>query len=514
MADLSGKNPHVSADTSRSLLVTPCQLLPMVPPSIRSFRRSYLVAIGTLFALAVLSQCLVQSALSRETSSAALINTAGRQRMLSQRIAKVALVACADHQRDVTQSLRASIEEFNGAHQWLAQHPATPSQIRVQLATAGADARSLVAAARAAAHGCGPMAPKIDRVLQTEAAFLHGMQSIVDQYESVSGAHLSSLRRLELALFIAMLVVLALEALIIFEPMRSSLLRAMRFLSRSRAEAFAMAEERHRQHAARMLDDEVLATASHEIRAPLVGMVGMSAMLVESSKDDVQRRLASRIERSGQDLLQLVNTLLDASQVQSGSLQLEKVPVNLVDLADALIRPTAAWLQDSSVVLSTRLHVEPYARILGDALRLKQVGHNLLNNAAKFTMSGEIILTVAVRKRNGAHELVLGVDDTGVGIHPDRLEDVFERYRQADDSTARRFGGTGLGLSISRGLIESMGGTLTVTSEEGVGSHFIALVPVELAPDRTDDPEEPPAVIPAGRRPETSANGLVPNHSA
>jgi CheY-like chemotaxis protein len=280
--------------------------------------------------------------------------------------------------------------------------------------------------------------------------------------------------------------------------------------SAERAQAEAEAAQREAEEASRLKDD-FLATVSHELRTPLNAILGWAQLLrgnILGDREDPAERehgLAT-IERAAKSQAQLIDDLLDVSRIVAGKLRLEVkvVPMTaVIEAALASIRPAA----DAKAVSITHV-LDPDASLVhGDPDRLQQIVWNLLSNAVKFTpRDGTVQL---VLRREDAHAQVI-VSDTGVGIRREFLPHVFERFRQAETSTTRRFGGLGLGLGIVRHLTELHGGTVRADSDgEGYGATFIVTLPLAIAhlragpqrsaasdraaPHRTSSASEPPA---------------------
>ena len=221
-----------------------------------------------------------------------------------------------------------------------------------------------------------------------------------------------------------------------------------------------------------------LATMSHELRTPLNGVLGMTEAMRRGELCAEQRERLEVIEISGASLLSLLNDLLDMSKIQADQVELEEGLVDTKVLADGARRIFAALAGEKDLTLALR--VTPAARgcWVGDPTRVRQILHNLVSNAIKFTDFGAI--SVDISRRSG--HLVLSVADTGIGIAPHKLASIFERFVQADASMTRRYGGSGLGLTICRDLVGLMKGDIRVRSVEGQGATFVVRLPLARAP--------------------------------
>ncbi|MGE4533716.1 ATP-binding protein [Halomonas sp.] len=246
---------------------------------------------------------------------------------------------------------------------------------------------------------------------------------------------------------------------------------------------------------ANRVKSEFLANMSHEIRTPLNGIIGFCRLLGRSSLDARQREWLGHVNRACGNLLMLVNDVLDYSKLEAGRLELERLPVDMVELVDEVLALQAPTAQQKGLELVGMVYDDVPAGLQGDPLRIRQLLTNLVGNAVKFTERGEVVVRVMVEEcEAGRVTLRVSVADTGIGLSAEHRRRLFEAFRQGDPSHSREFGGTGLGLSICRQLVEQMGGEIGVESEPGRGSTFAFTLP--LAGDAAT--ERPPELHLAG----------------
>ncbi|MBE9610282.1 ATP-binding protein [Chitinilyticum piscinae] len=293
------------------------------------------------------------------------------------------------------------------------------------------------------------------------------------------------------------------EVIKLFAAILSQLMRSKRFeagLRQANQQLSLQTEElriaRDAAEEASRAKSEFLATISHEIRTPLNGVLGFAQLLAASPLNHEQREQLASIRHSGEALLALINDLLDFAKIEAGKLELDHLPFDLVQVTREACRMLAPRAAERRIEFLLDIAPGVPVRVLGDALRYRQIVLNLLANAVKFTEAGGV--RVSVRWRSGCIELE--VRDTGIGIAAERQQRLFERFYQADSSSTRRFGGTGLGLAICRLLCELMRGHITVESAPGRGSTFCCVLPLEAEQFAPVDADARAAAFLQGRR--------------
>ena len=260
------------------------------------------------------------------------------------------------------------------------------------------------------------------------------------------------------------------------------------------------------------LKSAFVANTSHELRTPLNAVLGIATLLGATPLDEDQRSMVGSLQRSGDVLLRLINDILDLSRIEAGKLEIEQVPFDLRTLVDDVMQQFHPSARARGLSISDLLDASVPDVLVGDPHRIWQVLSNLVGNAIKFTVRGEVTVRIRATPVTGERStLRLEVTDTGIGMDEQQLARLFQPFTQADSSTTRRFGGTGLGLTICKHLMTLMGGDLTVVSRAGAGTTFVAEVPVMVSREapvplrpirrRASDTEPAPA---RARRPSSS----------
>ncbi len=230
---------------------------------------------------------------------------------------------------------------------------------------------------------------------------------------------------------------------------------------------------------------EFLANMSHEVRTPMNGVLGLSALLLDTKLDGKQEKMIKAIRESAEALIGIVNEILDFSQLQKGHVELERAPFDmsvLIDGVTALMQPRAAA---KGLQLDSEMKGFRNRRFIGDGGRIRQVLLNFVNNAIKFTESGAVLISAEVVVSADPARIRLSVRDTGVGIPEESLPRIFTRYQRSGGSSKRGSGGNGLGLAITKQLVDLMGGELGVKSSVNEGTSFWVEIDLELGPEDT-----------------------------
>ena len=243
----------------------------------------------------------------------------------------------------------------------------------------------------------------------------------------------------------------------------------------------ALIEARDQARDANQAKSDFLAAMSHEIRTPMNVVVGLSDVLLESETNDERRDFLNRLQRAGNTLLELINGILDLSKIEAGQITLRREPLNPARIVEETVGMIGVVARDKGLTFDVNIAADARIWMLGDDGRLRQVLINLVGNAIKFTERGAVTLHLERAEEGGTTTLRLRVSDTGIGMGPEHLESIFEKFTQIDSSYARRYSGTGLGLAITRRLIEMMGGCIRVESELHHGSTFFVELPIEPA---------------------------------
>ncbi len=465
----------------------------------------YVLALSSIAILSITGQVLIQFSLIKQSHDSRVINIAGRQRMLSQRLTKAALVIHFDREKSQLQErineLGFVVDLWERSHRGLQfgneelglpgvnsqQVTKMFKQIETNHQTmifAAKEILSSMAQANQESTTKPDITPFIKQILSAEPVFLEGMDRIVFQYDKEAKNRVEKLKKIELILLGLTLLVLLLEGTLIFNPIvrriRMAFMELKNAEQEARQNALELAEAQKAAEAANQSKSEFLATMSHEIRTPMTGVISYTELALRTHLTKEQHNYLNKIRASSKALLGIINDILDFSKIGAGRLNIEKVDFNLGQFLEDLTDFFAGKAVEKGIELITVKERDVPNLLIGDVLRLRQVLVNLIDNSLKFTSIGEVSIHIAcTEKTDNRTRLCFSVKDTGIGILQENIEKLFSPFTQADSSTTRIFGGTGLGLSICKQIVNLMGGEIMAESEPGRGSAFSFTLPFE-----------------------------------
>jgi len=243
-------------------------------------------------------------------------------------------------------------------------------------------------------------------------------------------------------------------------------------------------EEAERANVAK---SKFLANMSHEIRTPMNGIIGMIDITLMTNLQEKQREYLNVVKSSTMALMRVLNDILDYSKIEAGKIELEEGLFDIRETTNEVVDLFTIAAEQKGLSIKLRISEDIPHAVIGDSVRLRQVLSNLVGNGVKFTLQGQIVIDITMEKKHeNTVKLMFVVADTGIGISDDKLDKLFKRFSQIDDSHTKQFGGTGLGLAISKKLIEIMSGEIGVESQEGIGSRFFFTAVFGLAKGRSE----------------------------
>ncbi|WP_339349462.1 response regulator [uncultured Alteromonas sp.] len=442
-----------------------------------SIRIRYTLALLLIACLVTASVFTMRALLNDQRLDAEIINIAGQQRMLSQRIALLVekINGCGEDSSSATAMLETAISTFSSNHRKLTSLPSLPSSIsNMYFGTTLLDTKvnQYITQARALVKS-SQCSPSVGIPIEQVTGLLKQLNTVVYLFEQEAKSNVDAVSSLEFYLWLATLFLLGVEAFFIFAPMDRKIKRTIQHLYEASDKAEVEAQKAHEANRAK---SEFLSSMSHELRTPMNGLFGMIELAMDNpNKSENYLRKA---KAAGRQLLTLINDILDLSKIEAGKIVVEKSPVDLLQLLDEVVSIQCIYCQNKGLTFHYNKQQTLAPVIQGDITRIAQILHNLLSNAIKFTESGSVTLSVSQAVTASSNTLLFSVKDTGIGIDSDKLSTIFQKFEQADQSTTRHYGGTGLGLSIAKELAQLMDGDILASSTKGAGSEFTLTLPV------------------------------------
>ncbi len=485
-----------------------------------NYKKRYLFFLVLIFSSILIAEILVHRAISIQIKDGHIFNVSGRQRMLSQNITKKALeiLLRSKENRPVNvekKALSELLEDWDEKHQGLMERDPVlglggKNSIRVKILYDSIqpffnqmlfNGQLVVTAERRAEIEKG-----VQALLASEPSYLKVMDQIAFQYDLEAKQNLNRLQKTVVGVGIFTFLSVLLVLMLVINPLVKNLMEKHRRLTEQyiqleqknseisnkksiitqqkealETKAYELSLAKQRAEAIAMAKANFLSSMSHEIRTPLNGIIGITNILLEEDPTPSQREQLNTLRFSTQNLVGIINDILDYSKIEAGKLELERLSFNLKESIQELYNSLNPLAQKKALRFDLTIDEDLPQMVIGDQVRLNQILTNLLGNAIKFTAKGFISMEVRLlQKERGEALIFFAVEDSGIGIPPEKQKAIFDSFAQVESDMTRKYGGTGLGLAITKKLVQLYQSEIQLKSEVGKGSKFFFTIRLEI----------------------------------
>ena len=443
-----------------------------------NIKQRSVIALAIIALMITLSYSLTAFMLAKQDDDAKTINIAGKQRMLSQKIALLSNQIIYRHQQDdhnnSHQALKAAISEFESNHMFLLKKPnmqqgehLSSTLIKMYLdGNPSLHQKVLIyiqQASEIANTSDFSAASPID--LKTAGALLAQLHAIVGQYEIEAKSKVEQLADIQLSIWIVSILVLWLVWILVFGRAQKLIESNLKALKAEKEKALYLQKL---SEGADKAKSKFLARMSHELRTPMNGIFGMLDLAKDNENKEQREHCLEVAERSGKQLSNLINDILDVSKIDRQEMRIEPHIFQFSDFVEAELIKAEALCKSQGLKFTTEVRASLPKLVNGDSKKLEKVIQSLISNAVKFTPKGLIHISINMVQT----EFHFSVIDTGIGMEQSQIDAIFQPFFQVDETVARQFDGAGLGLPISKTIVDLFGGELKVNSKLGKGSEF------------------------------------------
>lgn len=441
-----------------------------------NLKNAYILFFVTLFIWSATAYLLLAKTIETQKEFATLINISGQQRMLSQKTALIALRLHNENDLQLSSHFQELKQKFNENHNFLLENLNSEALQNLYFDKPNhIDTRSQEYISLLNEYFISRTPDSLNQILQTSFTLLPSLDLAVKTFENDSDQSIKSIQTTETRIFIATLITLFLEMFFIFLP-------SFRYAKKVEKQ---LQEEKQNAENANAAKSKFLMNMSHELRTPLNGILGLNELSQSLATNPTQLDYLKLSHRSSTALLNIINDILDFSKIDTGSMRIKNRAFSLEEVIN-----NSGYLYFQPILdkkLKLRFDIDPTlpSKFIGDDIRIAQILNNALSNAVKFTHQGFIRISVkhaelaTQNDKTGTVWVSFAIEDSGIGIEENLLQEIFKSFEQGDSSTTKEFEGIGLGLTISKGLIELMNGTLSIVNNPDHGVTFSFDLPLQ-----------------------------------